>query len=111
MPTRGEVWSANLEPIQGHEQAGTRPCLIVSKDRFNRLPMALVTIVPITSTNRGLAMHVPVGTGEGGLSKPSVIMPEHIRTISQSRLGRRYGAVSSTTLAEVEARLRSHLDL
>jgi hypothetical protein len=26
LPSRGEIWLADLNPIRGHEQAGTRPC-------------------------------------------------------------------------------------
>lgn len=35
-PARGDVWTVNLDPVRGHEQAGTRPALVVSVDRFNR---------------------------------------------------------------------------
>ncbi len=34
-PQRGEVWRADLDPVRGHEQAGTRRILIVSDDLFN----------------------------------------------------------------------------
>ncbi|MDJ0524356.1 MAG: type II toxin-antitoxin system PemK/MazF family toxin, partial [Microcystis sp. M53600_WE12] len=28
--TRGEIWLADLNPVRGHEQAGKRPCLVIS---------------------------------------------------------------------------------
>ncbi len=37
---RGEVYFANLNPVQGREQAGDRPVLVVSVDAINRLPLA-----------------------------------------------------------------------
>ena len=37
-PQRGEVWRADLDPVRGHEQAGTRPILIISDDIFNNSP-------------------------------------------------------------------------
>ncbi|OYV95604.1 MAG: growth inhibitor PemK, partial [Planctomycetia bacterium 21-64-5] len=48
-PVRGEVWTVNLDPVRGHEQAGTRPALIVSVNRFNHGPAGLVVVLPITS--------------------------------------------------------------
>ena len=32
---RGEIWLVSLDPSVGHEQAGNRPVLIVSPDKFN----------------------------------------------------------------------------
>ena len=43
-PARGEVWSVDLDPVRGHEQAGTRPALVVSVDEFNEGPADLVVI-------------------------------------------------------------------
>ncbi|HYN21742.1 MAG TPA: type II toxin-antitoxin system PemK/MazF family toxin, partial [Thermoanaerobaculia bacterium] len=48
-PGRGEVWLASLDPVRGHEQAGTRPVLIVSEDLFNRGPAELIIALPVTS--------------------------------------------------------------
>jgi mRNA-degrading endonuclease toxin of MazEF toxin-antitoxin module len=33
---RGEIWLIDLNPIRGHEQAGKRPCLVVSVDLFHQ---------------------------------------------------------------------------
>ncbi len=35
MVTRGEIWLADLNPIRGSEQAGTRPVLIFQTDSIN----------------------------------------------------------------------------
>jgi len=32
---RGEIWIADLNPIRGSEQAGTRPVVIFQKDRIS----------------------------------------------------------------------------
>jgi mRNA-degrading endonuclease toxin of MazEF toxin-antitoxin module len=29
-PSRGQIWFVDLNPIRGHEQAGKRPCLVIS---------------------------------------------------------------------------------
>jgi len=36
MPERGSIHWADLEPKKGHEQAGHRPVLIVSRTSFNQ---------------------------------------------------------------------------
>lgn len=104
-PSRGEVWNAALDPTEGHEQAGHRPVLIVSHDQFNQGGSRLVVALPLTRTERQHVMHVRVLAPEGGLEADSSILCDQIRTLSQSRLGRKRGRVSDTTLAAVEARL------
>jgi len=45
---RGEIWLVGLDPMQGHEQKGRRPVLIVSPEAFNLVTKAPV-VVPITN--------------------------------------------------------------
>ena len=110
-PKRGEIWRADLEPVRGHEQGRTRPTLIVSNDIFNRGSTDLVTIVPVTTRARPVRTFFRIEPPEGGLPQTSYIICDQIRTISKERLGRRFGAVSPATLAEVERRLTFLLDL
>ena len=110
-PSRGEVWLASLNPTRGHEQAGVRPVVVVSEDTFNHGPAGLVVIVPMTTTWRGIFLHVRVNPPEGGLHRQSVIKCEDIRSISTERLIEQWGLLSSATLAVVEDRLRILLRL
>ena len=110
-PRRGEVWFADLDPVQGHEQAGRRPVLIVSDDRFNAGSSNLVVALPLTSRIRPSPSRVPVTPPEGGLKVHSEILCQQIRTLTQARLLRRWGAVEPATLAQVELALRVLLHL
>jgi mRNA interferase MazF len=47
------VMEANLNPVKGAEQRRSRPVLIISNEEFNQA-MPNVTVLPITSTKRGL---------------------------------------------------------
>ena len=105
-PARGEVWAANLSPTRGHEQAGHRPVVVISEDLFNQGPAGLVVVLPLTSTDRGIPMHVPIDPPEGGLKNRSVILCDSVRSISKERLTRHWGYISPVTLAAVEDRLR-----
>lgn len=110
-PIYGEVWFSDLDPTVGHEQAGERPVLVLSIDSFNRSPAGLVVILPITSRLRGIPWHVPVAPPEGGLTRPSVILCEALRSVSQQRLQYRMGAAAPATLRDVRDRLRILMDL
>jgi mRNA interferase MazF len=110
-PARGEVWDLNLDPTLGHEQAGTRPALILSVDIFNEGPADLLVVVPVARTERKVRWHVPVRPPEGGLAAVSFIQCENLRAVSKQRLKRRRGEVSDSTLREVEDRVRILLGL
>jgi mRNA interferase MazF len=101
VPLRGEVWLVELDPVRGHEQAGTRPAVIVSEDRFNHGPTGLAVILPITSTQRNTPLHVRMAPPEGGLRHISHIKCEDIRSISTERLNRRWGTLSPRTMVAV----------
>jgi mRNA interferase MazF len=109
---RGEVWLADLSPTIGTEQSGVRPVLIVQTDRAN--PHSPHTIlVPFTSRirQRQLPSHVFVPDGEGGLTQDSVALCEQIRVADSGRLIRKLGVLPTARVNEVNAALRTILDL
>jgi mRNA interferase MazF len=110
-PSRGEVWSVNFDPILGREQAGTRPALVLSVDKFNHGPAELVIVLPITSKDKRQPIHVSVIPPEGGLRLPNFIKCDDIRSVSKQRFKRFHGTLSARTLAEVEKRMRILLNL
>jgi mRNA interferase MazF len=110
-PNRGDVWSISFDPTLGREQAGTRPALVVSVDKFNHGPADLVVVLPITSKNMSQPIHVPVKAPEGGLSTPRFIKCDDIRSVSKQRIKRFHGTVSAQTMSEVEERIRILLNL
>ena len=102
MIRRGDVVLADLSPVVGHEQGGRRPVVIVSPSAYNAWPIAMAVVVPITSADRRLRHHVPIG-GEAGPRIQSFAMPEYVRAISQQRLDQRIlGVASARTLSEIE---------
>ena len=101
----------DLGSSRGREQAGTRPALIVSVDGFNQSGAELVVVVPMTSRRKRVRTHVEVLPPEGGLSVPSYIKCEDVRSLSTERFMRLMGSVSALTLTEVETRLRWLLGL
>jgi hypothetical protein len=65
---RGDVWLADLNPIRGREQSGTRPIVIVSAPFLQRA--GLVVVVPFTTRLRGLQLAC-VGRPTGGRPAPA----------------------------------------
>ena len=106
------VMEANLDPVAGAEQKGTRPVLIVSNEEFNQA-MPNVTILPITSTQRRLyPSEVLLAEGKADQSLESIIMAHQIRTISKQRLGRLLGYLDDAQLRhETHRAIKEHLDM
>ena len=111
-PSRGEVWYVDLDPTVGHEQAKRRPCLVISNNAFNQDDSGLFVIVPLTSKTKNNPFHIPVKTSESGLRKPSFILCDQIRTVSEDRFdGACLGLVNQNILNRVEYALKILLEL
>ncbi len=109
---RGEVWLARFDPIEGREQAGVRPALVLSVDSFNASRADLAAVLPITSRPRpGNPFRIEVHSPEGGLTVASYVIGEQLRTISTGRLLKRLGSVSGATMIKVADVVRVILGL
>ncbi len=101
---RGEVWLADLNPVQGSEQAGVRPIVIFQNNAINTFTTIVLTI-PFTTNLRRAALPscVFVTQGEGGLTADSVALCHQLRVLDTSRLERRLGTLTPKAIAEIEA--------
>lgn len=111
MASRGEVWLVDLNPTRGHEQAGRWPALVVSNDVFNHGPAGLVVLIPMTTRDRRIPLHIRIDPPEGGVRETSFVKCEDVRSVSTERLVKRWGEVSAQTLLRVGDRLLILLDL
>lgn len=109
---RGEIYFANLSPSVGSEMDKSRPVLTVSNDANNSAANT-VTILPITSNvSRAYPFEVLLNPEESGLSKPSKVQAQQVRTISKQRiLGEVIGSLSAELMQLVDAALKLHLGL
>jgi mRNA interferase MazF len=101
----------DLDPTRGHEQAGRRPALVVSVDKFNHGPADLVVILPLTTKVKGTSFNVEIDPPAGGLKQKSFAKCDDIRCVAKGRLLRRWGSVPPAIMAAVEFRLRILLGL
>jgi mRNA interferase MazF len=107
---RGDLYYADLDPVVGSEQGGSRPVLIVQNKRGNKNSPTLI-VLPITSREKpDLPSHVSL-TGTEGLTDSPIVLAEQLRTIDKSRLVRHIGSVSEELLSAVDRALLSSLVL
>lgn len=100
----GHIWSVALDPTVANEQRGTRPCLVVSGNRFNALPIRQAIVVPLTTRERGFPHHIAVAD-DGGLNRTSWAMCEALRAVSTQRFGRRMSIATPDTLHAITDQL------
>ncbi len=110
---RGEVYDARLDPVEGSEQKGSRPVVIVSRDAINS-SSPVVVVVPCTTYRQGRRLypsHVLLRAPDGGLAADSVALAEQVRVLDKNRLLRRRGALSTAAMEELNRALLITLDL
>ncbi len=110
---RGAIVEVNLDPVIGHEQAKTRPCVVVQNDTSNA-HSATTIVAPVTGVEniRKLSpTHVVVHAGEGGLQKDSAVLCEQLRTVDERRFVRHWGVLTDQTMAKVDLALKVSLGL
>lgn len=109
---RGDVLTVRLDPVEGSEQGGTRPVLVVSNDVLNEaLPVLMVAVITSKKVERVFPTEVLLQAPEGGLKKTSKVLLYQVRTISKDRIKSRLGAVNARTMSGVEQALSLALDL
>jgi len=82
-----ERWAIVLidfDPTVGHEQAGVRRALIVSRDPFHRSGMA--TVCPISAREPRYPAEVAIPAGHAGQTLDASILCHQLRTIDLRRV-------------------------
>ena len=62
VPERGDIAWLRFDPQTGHEQAGTRPALVISPATYNRR-VGLALFCPVTSQIKGYPFEVGLPPG------------------------------------------------
>jgi len=103
---RGDIWLVSLDPTSGHEQQGTRPVLVISPGKFNRV-MKTPVILPITSGGHfARSAGFTVSLMGAGTQTTGVVLCSQPRALDVlSRGGRKLESVPSWAMDEVLAKL------
>lgn len=108
---RGDLYMANLNPYRGSEQGGTRPVLVLQNNDGNYYCPTLI-IAPLTTKLKkcDLPTHYFVQSARG-LSAPSIVELEQIKTIDKSRVQSYLGRFSAEQMSGVNEALQKSLGL
>ena len=84
---RGEVFYADLSPVIGSEQGGTRPVVIIQNDVGNKYsPTVIAAAITSQQDKAKLPTHISVEAEGSGLQKNSIVLLEQVRTIATDAL-------------------------
>jgi mRNA interferase MazF len=84
---RGDIFYANLNPVQGSEQGGQRPVLIIQNDVGNMYsPTTIIAAITSRIKRAKLPTHIELSAARFKLEKDSVVLLEQLRTIDKQRL-------------------------
>src|SRR4029450_2190023 len=106
---RGEIYFVNLSPVQGREQAGQRPVLVLSVDAINRLPLVVTVVVGTKGANlpRDYPTNVRIATNDSGLPLETVFLCFQLRSLDASRFpAAPAGLLTGRSLEQVEDAVR-----
>lgn len=111
---RGEIYFVNLNPVQGREQAGQRPVLVLSIDTINQLPLVVTVVVGTKGQNvsHNYPTNVRIAAADSGLPMETVFMGFQVRSLDASRFpATPAGKISGAILNQVENAVRYCLGL
>jgi mRNA interferase MazF len=107
IPARGDMVKFDFDPTLGREQAGYRPALIVTSEKFNRAT-GLALVCPITSKVKGFNLEVIL---PDGLNTTGVILAFQVKTIDWVERQVKYiESLPLEVMDEVAAKLHALID-
>ena len=107
-PKRGDVVWLSLNPQAGHEQAGRRPVVVLSRTRYNRRT-GMAIVCPITSRVKGFPFEVALPIG---LPVHGVVLSDQAKSIDWQARGAEYlCVVTDRVLKQIVQRVRALIEV
>jgi mRNA interferase MazF len=109
---RGSVILVELDPTRGHEQRGTRPCVVVSDtDVTEDQRFPLLAVIPISSKAGEGALYPAFSPARSGLKRASFALVDQVRSVDKRRVTGVFGRLAADELARLDEGLRLFLGL
>ncbi len=106
VPDTGDIVWLSFDPRTGHEQAGHRPALVLSPERYNGA-RGMMVCCPMTSRIKGYVFEVVVSH-----IPPSVVLADQVKSVDwRARGATLKEKAKADVIAEVRAKVRSLLTL
>jgi len=107
-----EIYLANLNPKKGHEVGKTRPVVVIHSALIEGVLQTSI-VCPITtqlSAATLLRVHIPFKeTSTTGLSEPSDVIVDQIRSIDNQRLIKKLGELPTAQIEQLQKSLQTIL--
>ena len=111
---RGEIYFVNLNPVQGREQSGQRPVLVISADSINQLPLVVTVVVGTKGENvqRDYPTNVRISAADSGLPMETVFLCFQVRSLDSGRFPQSpSGKLQEAYMRRIETSVRYCLGL
>jgi mRNA interferase MazF len=112
LPQRGDIYLVSFDPTLGSEIKKTRPALVLQNDIANEhSPITIVAAITSQFDDPLYPTEVLVQPPEGGLTLPSVVLLNQIRSIDKQRLVKHLGILTEQTMELVNQAIQVSLGL
>jgi len=102
----------DFDPTIGAEIRKRRPALVIQNDIDNRhSPITIVAALTSQVAGERYPTEVVLHPPEGGLTRPSAVLLNQIRSVDKKRVVLRLGRLKPETMARVDRALRISLGL
>jgi len=109
---RGDIFLANLEPIQGSEQGGIRPVLIIQNNISNKYsPVTIIAAITSKVFDKEYPTNIFLSREDSNLDKESTILLNQLRTIDKNRLLRKISSLNQFIMKKVDMALEISLGI
>lgn len=109
---RGDVVRVRLDLVEGSEQAGERPAVVISPEIINKhSPVVIVAAITSRKIEKIYPFEVLIEPPESGLKKKSKVLLLHIRSIDKRRIIGKYGSLSYSLVKEIDEALKIAIGL
>ena len=106
-PRQGDIVWLSFDPQAGREQAGHRPALVLSPERYNR-KVGLALFCPITTQSKGYPFEVAI---PAGAEVSGVVLSDQVKSFDWKARKTRFGCrLPAEAFQEVVAKLGSLLE-
>ena len=103
---RGDIYFADLDPVVGSEQGGTRPVIVIQNDTGNKHSPTLIVATVTTRIRKkeNMPTHLLIKDNPA-CREASVVQLEQIRTIDKCRIDNYLGKVTPHEMVAIEKAL------
>lgn len=109
---RGDIFYANLSPVVGSEQGGSRPVLILQNNIGNKYsPTIIVAAITAQITKGKLPTHIELRADKCKLERDSVVLLEQLRTIDKKRLRNKITTLDNNIMKSVDEAVKVSMGL